>query len=95
VTIPPIRFEGVVRFWDPESGGGLAVLDVAPEHIPTIGGLRQQRVRGTINGPAFSSSVMPAGGGRLALSLSKAILASAGAKVGARVAVMIDGVGKD
>ncbi len=91
----PIRFTSHVRYWNPEKGSGLAVADVPAEHVAAIGGLKQQRVRGTIGGAAFTSSVMPAGGGRLALSVSKAMLTSAGASVGDRVDIMIDGIGQD
>ena len=40
------------------------------------------RVHGRIGGREFTSSVMPAGGGRLALSASKAMMKSAGVGVG-------------
>src|SRR5262249_11801009 len=52
------------------------VADVPSEHIASLGGLKQQRVRGTINGAEYTWNVMPAGGGRLALSVSKAMLRS-------------------
>jgi hypothetical protein len=40
------------------------------------------RVRGTINGAEYTSNVMPAGSGRLALSVSKAMMKAAGVGVG-------------
>jgi hypothetical protein len=52
-------------------------------------------VRGTIGGAAFASNVMPAGGGRLALSVSKAMLSSANASVGDEVDVEITAVGRE
>jgi hypothetical protein len=67
----------------------LAVVDIPAEHIPALGGLRQRRVQGVIGGAEFASNVMPAGGGRLALSVSKAMMASAGASVGDEVDVQI------
>lgn len=91
----PIRFAGQIRFWDPSKGSGLAVVDLPAEHIPAIGGLRQQRVRGTIGGRDFASSVMPAGGGRLALSVSKAMMTAAGVAVGDLADVVISGVGRE
>jgi Domain of unknown function (DUF1905) len=94
-TVDPIRFTAQVRYWNPEKGSGLAVADVPAEHIAGIGGLKQQRVRGTIGGAEFTSSVMPAGGGRLALSVSKAMMASAGAAIGDDVGFTIDGIGRD
>lgn len=91
----PARFATAIRYWKPERASGLAVADVPPEHIAAIGGLRQQRVRGTIGGAEFASNVMPAGGGRLALSVSKAMMAAAGVAVGDDVEVEITSVGRD
>ena len=93
--IDTVRFTADVRYWDPAKDSGLAVADIPSEHIQALGGLRQQRVAGTIGGQPFASSVMPAGGGRLALSVSKRMLEDAGARVGGRVEVEISAVGKD
>jgi len=63
------------------------VVDV-PKVIATgLGGLKQMRVRGKLNGVDFNSNTMPAGGGVLALSLSRKILSEAGVKVGDKVDV--------
>ena len=91
----PIRFTTSIRYWNPEKASGLAVADVPDAHIPAIGGLKQQKVRGTIAGADFSSNVMPAGGGRLALSVSKAMMKDAGATIGDEVEVEITGVGRE
>jgi hypothetical protein len=91
----PIRFAGQIRFWNPEKGSGLAVVDIPADDVTSIGGLRQQRVRGTIGGAEFTSSVMPAGGGRLALSVSKAMMSSARVGVGDEAEFEITGVGRD
>ena len=90
-----IRFSSPIRFWNPERSSGLAVADVPSEHIAALGGLKQARVRGTIGGQPFTSSVMPAGGGRLALSVSKAMMGAAGLAVGDTADVEIGGVGRD
>ena len=90
-----IRFSGQVRYWSPERQGGLAVLDVPAEHTEFLGGLKQQRVRGTIAGTDFISNVMPAGGGRLALSVSKAMMKAAGVTVGGVTDFEITAVGRD
>jgi hypothetical protein len=84
-----------VRYWDPAKRSGLAVADIPAEHVQALGGLRQQRVTGTIGGRPFTSSVMPAGGGRLALSVSKQMLKDAGSGVGDVVDVGISAVGRD
>ena len=91
----PIRFAGQIRHWNPERSSGLAVVDVPAAHVQALGGLRQQRVRGTLGGIEFASSVMPAGNGRLALSVSKAMMASAGASVGDDAEFVIVAVGRD
>ena len=93
--VEPVSFAATVRFWDEEKQAGLAVLDVPDEHVDALGGLRQQRVQGTLNGADFTSNVMPAGGGRLAMSVSKALLKVGGASVGERVEVTIVRVGRD
>jgi hypothetical protein len=91
----PIRFAARVRYWNPEKGSGLAVLDIPAEHVPAIGGLKQQRVQGTIGGAGFTSNVMPAGAGRLALSVSKAMLGAAGVGIGDLAEIEINRVGRD
>jgi len=93
--VEPIRFTARIRYWNPERASGLAVVDVPAEHVPAIGGLKQQRVRGTVGGAACSSNVMPAGGGRLALSVSRAMMSAAGAGTGDSVEVAITGIGHD
>jgi hypothetical protein len=75
-------FRATIRYWKPEQSGGLAVADIPAELIAKLGGLKQMRVLGTINGIAYVSNVMPAGSGRLALSVSRQMMRSAGASVG-------------
>jgi hypothetical protein len=70
-----IRFAGTVRYWDPAKGRRLAVIAIPSGFVPVLGGLKQRRVRGSLVGAEFASNVMPAGGGRLALSVSKAMMA--------------------
>jgi len=91
----PIRFVGRIRYWSPERSSGLAVVDVPAPQIEEIGGLRQVRVRGTIGSAAFVSNVMPAGGGRLALSVSMAMMTAAGVAVGDSATFVITAVGQD
>jgi hypothetical protein len=91
----PIRFGSRIRYWNPEKQSGLAVADIPDEHIPAIGGLKQQRVRGRIGSAEFTSSVMPAGGGRLALSVSKAMQAAARVGMGDAIDVEITAIGRD
>jgi hypothetical protein len=50
----PIRFKGQIRFWNPDKPGGLAVVDLPGELIPAFGGLKQQRVHGSIEAVEFT-----------------------------------------
>jgi hypothetical protein len=84
------RFRGVVRFFRPEQASGLAVIDVPHDVTADLGGLKQMRVRGTLNGTEFSSNTMPAGGGVLALSVSRKLLDATGLKVGDSAEVEIE-----
>jgi hypothetical protein len=93
--VDAVRFSGTIRYWKPEQARGLAVIDVPEAHIPALGGLRQQRVHGTIGSAPFTSNVMPAGAGRLALSVSKAMMGAAGVAVGDPAEIEITRVGKD
>lgn len=90
-----LRFTSRIRYWKPELARGLAVLDVPPDAVTALGGLRQKRVHGTIGRAAFTSNVMPAGDGRLALSVSKAMLSAAGLAVGADADIVITRTGRD
>ena len=84
------RFRGTIRFFRPERAGGLAVVDVPGEVTAALGGLKQMRVRGALNGTEFTSNTMPAGGGVLALSLSRKLLDAAGLKVGDEAEIEIE-----
>lgn len=83
----PSRFRGTIRYFRPQLKSGLAVIDI-PETVATgLGGLKQMRVHGKLNGVEFNSNTMPAGGGVLALSLSQKLLGAAGLKVGDEINV--------
>jgi hypothetical protein len=84
------RFRGTVRYFRPEIKSGLAVVDIPKTVATALGGLKQMRVRGKLNGVDFDSNTMPAGGGVLALSLSQKLLSSAGTKVGDKVEVELE-----
>jgi hypothetical protein len=89
------HFSGRIRYWNPDKGSGLAVVDIPAQHVEAIGGLKQQRVHGTIGSAEFTSNVMPSGGGRLALSVSKAMMQAAGVAVGDTAEFVILRVGGD
>lgn len=77
-----MKFQAKIRHWKPELKGGLAVADIPNELVEPLGGLKQMKVKGTINGAVYESNVMPAGSGRLALSVSQKMMKSAGVGVG-------------
>jgi len=83
------RCRTTIRYWKPDQPGGLAVADLPAEVAAALGGLKQRRVTGTLDGAGFTSSVMPAGGGVLALSVSKAMMGAAKVTVGDEVEVEI------
>ena len=82
-----MKFTGKVRYFRPAAESGLAVVDIPRDVATGLGGLKQMRVRGTINGVEFTSNTMPAGGGVLALSLSKKLLGAARLEVGQKADV--------
>ena len=83
-------FRATVRFFRPEQSSGLAVVDVPDDVTAALGGLKQQRVRAIVNGREFTSNTMPAGGGKLALSLSRQILKDCGLSVGAEASFELE-----
>ena len=82
----------VIRRWKPGATSGLCVADLPADVATALGGLKQRRVRGTINGAAFTSNVMPAGRGVLCLSVSQGMLAAAGASVDDEVELELERV---
>lgn len=86
------QFRGTVRFFRPERAAGLAVVDVPNDVTAALGGLKQMRVRGALNGMEFTSNTMPAGGGILALSVSRKLLDAAGLSVGDEAEIEIERV---
>ena len=71
------------------------MADIPGPHVEAIGGLKQQRVRGTLGGVDFTSNVMPTGGGRLALSVSKAMMTAATVGIGDEAEIEFTAVGHE
>ena len=68
--------------------GGAIVL--VPSEIATaLGGLKQMRVNGTVNGVPYQSSTMPYGGRGLFMGIHKATRVAAGVEFGDVVEVMV------
>jgi len=84
-----IRFRGRVRFWDEAAGKGLAVVDVPGALVEALGGRKQVRVGGTLNGAPYAGSGMLVAGGGYCVGVSAAALKAAGAMVGDEVELVI------
>jgi len=81
---------GSVRFkttLESARGGG-AVARIPKEHVAPLGGLKQMRILGTVNGVAFRSSTMPYRGG-FYLGLHKATREAAGIEFGDPIEIEI------
>jgi hypothetical protein len=84
------QFRGTVRFFRLDRAAGLAVVDIPSDVTALLGGLKQMRVRGSLNGTEFTSNTMPAGRGVLALSVSRKLLDAAGVTVGEEAEIEIE-----
>ncbi|HYU85819.1 MAG TPA: DUF1905 domain-containing protein [Kribbellaceae bacterium] len=85
-----VRFRGSVRRWREDKPGGLAVVDIPVAFVDELGGRRQRRVSGTLDGSPFTGSTMLVAGGGFCVGVSKAALTSAGAAVGDEVELTLD-----
>ncbi|MDQ2853553.1 MAG: YdeI/OmpD-associated family protein [Chloroflexota bacterium] len=75
------------RLEEARAGGAFVLL---PDDVATaLGGLRQMRVVGTMNGVAYQSSTMPYGGRGLFLGVHKATRAAAGVELGDEMDVVV------
>jgi len=73
---------------EPARGGGAVVL-VPPDVATALGGLKQMRVFGTINGFEYRSSTYPYGGLGLFMGVHKATREAAGAAIGDEVEIVV------
>jgi hypothetical protein len=85
-----VAFRGRVRYWREDPPGGLAVIDVPEQDVAALGGRKQHRVSGTLDGAAFSGSTMLVAGGGFCVGVSKAALAAAHVGVGDEVDVTLE-----
>jgi Domain of unknown function (DUF1905) len=88
-----VTVRGRVRRWDETKAGGLAVVDVPADLVASLGGRRQYRVEGLLNGAPFGGSTILVAGGGFAVGLSKAALTAAGADIGDEVELVIGPAG--
>ena len=84
-----VAFSARVRQWRDDKPGGLAVADIPSALVADLGGRRQMRVTGDLNGTPFTGSTMLVAGGGLCVGVSKAALKAAGAAVGDEVQLSI------
>jgi Domain of unknown function (DUF1905) len=84
-----VGFSGRVRQWRDDKPGGLAVVDIPTDLVADLGGRRQMRVTGNLNGAPFTGSTMLVTGGGLCVGVSKAALTAANASVGDEVQLSI------
>jgi len=85
----PIAFRSRVRRWRDDAPGGLAVADIPPEIVTALGGRRQYRVEGSLNGSSFRGSTMLVAGGGFCVGISRAALDGAGVDVGDEVELVL------
>jgi Domain of unknown function (DUF1905)/Bacteriocin-protection, YdeI or OmpD-Associated len=90
-TVHSARMTGGQRFRTTieaaRAGGAVALIP--PDCAAALGGLRQMRVTGTINGVPFRSSTMPYGGRGLFLGVHKATREAAGVELGDEVEITL------
>ena len=75
-------FRGRVRRWREDKPGGLAVIDIPLDLVQELGGRRQMRMAGSLNGVPFTGSTMLVAGGGFCVGVSRAALDAAGLAVG-------------
>lgn len=82
-----VEFSGRIRRWREDKPGGLAVIDIPGELVADLGGRRQMRVVGSLNGVAFAGSTMLVAGGGSCVGVSRASLQAAALSLGEDVDV--------
>jgi hypothetical protein len=85
-----VAFRGRVRRWREDKPGGITVVDIPSELVVGLGGRRQMRVTGTLDGTPFTGSTMLVAGGGFCVGVSRAALRAAGAEVGDDIDVEIE-----
>ena len=85
-----VLFRGRIRRWREDKPGGLAVIDIPVELVTELGGRRQMRIAGSLNGTPFAGSTMLVAGGGLCVGVSRAALQASGVSVGDEVEVQLE-----
>jgi hypothetical protein len=85
-----MEFTGTIEPPRPGGTGGGAVVRLPDDVAASFGTRRQVRVKGTINGAAYRSNLMPLGNGAFRLGVHKATREAAGVTFGDAVVVTIE-----
>src|SRR5262245_57557599 len=85
-----VSFRGRVRRWRDDKPGGLSVIDIPGELVAELGGRKQMRKTGALNGVPFTGSTMLVAGGGFCVGVSKAAMKSAQLAVGEEVDVQLE-----
>jgi len=85
-------FHGRIRRWREDKPGGLAVIDIPLDLAAELGGRRQMRVAGLLNGVPFTGSTMLVAGGGFCVGVSSAALKVSGVAVGDEADVQLERV---
>ena len=83
------EFRGRVRRRREDKPGGPVVIDIPAELVAELGGRRQARMAGRLNGVPFTGSSMLVAGGGFCVGVSRAALTSADLSVGDEVDVRL------
>jgi hypothetical protein len=86
------RFTMPIRYWDEEKAAGLAVADIPAKFVEALGGRRQMRVSGTLNGKPFTGATMLVRGGGFCVGITKSAMQAAGVAVGDEVTIALKSV---
>jgi Domain of unknown function (DUF1905) len=82
-----IQFTARIRYWNEQQQSGLAVADIPAKAVENLGGRRQMRVSGTLNGKPFSGATMLVAGGGFCVGVTKTAMGAVGVAVGDRVTI--------
>jgi hypothetical protein len=89
-----IRFTSRIRFWDEEKQAGLAVADIPTKLVDALGGRRQMRISGTLNGRPFKGATMLVQGGGFCVGVTKDAMRATKVAVGDKVSLALKPVPK-
>jgi len=85
-----IRFTSRIRYWDEEKQAGLPVADIPVKFVSALGGRRQMRISGTLNGKPFTGATMLVQGGGFCVGVTKDAMRSAAIAVGDKVTLTLE-----